>query len=313
MNHKILFACFIGFCVLSAMASDTTKTTRIVVDIQKSFREEYCACTGDSMQGNPRVVMAWKRKQNQTVATPLYQDALKRFMKLPDIKKPFLPCDVIAWMNKDKERQTAQERNVTRALLARQDSIDLAAELALNPASAYDFALIPFGLYRETLIELFTMHYPRTSLLNIGSYLYAQKVPWEGRLLTVAFYFNKQDRFYKYALESTNMPADSLNTSVRPYADIFDSVFTRKIGKPGQQGTVAFFDIKDNQLSLCDEWETDRYQVYSGLSRIAYRYYAKAVISSMALDDRKQHQGDKFIVTENGKERHYLSDGPIIP
>ncbi|MDD5672735.1 MAG: hypothetical protein PHC61_01105 [Chitinivibrionales bacterium] len=296
-----------------AWSTDTTKTTQVLIDIQKTIRDEYCACTGDVRQADFRVIMAWKKKQSFIMQSPQYTDALARYKKEFPAKLPVRPCDVIAWLDKEKERQTVAEKIIIRALLVKQDSIDLMAELAQNPVSPYDFGRLPFGLMQETFIELFALYYPGVPLLNTGRYLHAENVGWGPLSLTAAFYFNKAGRLYKYALESKGLPVDSLEFAVRPAAAVFDSVFTQRIGAPSRVGMVALFDIKDNLLSLRDEWEGGASTVFTGISRHNYTYYAKAVITNVALDDRKQKQGDKIIVTEAGKETHYLSDGPAIP
>jgi hypothetical protein len=279
---KCLFA-FASPLVFSwCFAAEQATETLFFDTLETAFRKQYVECTGDSLRVDIKYIFAWKEQLDEWAKSKECADLRADYKKNVDSAAVPSPCKLRAWALVNKSRQDSREHGVVNGILASDDSIEVEEALKAHPAGAFDFPGIPFGVSRNIFSYLFKKKYSY-GLLAKDAFLYVENMPWEGANYLTAFYFDKNDMFYKYEIETPGLPADSLNTVVRPTALHLASVFEQKLGAPRREYRVGYFDIKSKELSPLIKWDAADYSAIIGLSVFKYRYYAKAIVTDAKL------------------------------
>ena len=139
-----------------------------------------------------------------------------------------------------------------------------------------DFAGIPFGATRETVIE---------EVMKLGYEPYGQSGEGErvvipvfmfGELpVQVDFIFNKNDKFYSFEIRTGRVERARLNKSFEAVAYMSEQ-FTLKYGKPsGNPAIDETSALKESILNLYQQWFSQKVlNIYTGLVQKDGRYFA---------------------------------------
>jgi hypothetical protein len=254
--------------------------------LQATYQKEYVECTGDQGPQSIKYLVAWKDRLAEWTKSKDFAEQLADFKKCVDPSGAITPCKLRDWAARHKAEQDAKEHAVVNYVLENNDSIEAIESLGRNPASAFDFPGIPFGVSRNIFSYLFKRgHTGRLEAKD--AFFYVTDMPWGAGAYLTAFYFNKNDVFYKYEIETPGRPGDSLNTAVRPAASELISLFEQKLGPAGREYRVGYFDIKSKELSPLKKWDDADHVALIGLSAFKYRYYAKVVVANTRLSQEK--------------------------
>jgi hypothetical protein len=251
-----------------------------------TYQKEYVECTGDQGPQSVKYLVAWKERLDEWIKSKDFAEQLADFKKCVDSSGAITPCKLRDWAARHKTEQDAREHAVVNYVLENNDSIEAIESLGRNPASAFDFPGIPFGVSRNIFSYLFKRGHTG-GLEAKDAFFYVTDMPWGAGAYLTAFYFNKNDMFYKYEIETPGLPADSLNIAVRPAASILASLFEKKLGPAGREYHVGYFDIKSKELSPLKKWDDAEHVALIGLSVLKYRYYAKVVVANTRLSQEK--------------------------
>jgi hypothetical protein len=272
----------------AVLAVDDSKQATFFDSVEVRYRQEYQVCTGDMGPVTAKDLVQWKEDMNVLAMSKEYLDLLKEYRKV-DSSGNVLPCKVLAWNKKRKGQQSQHEDTLARELFAREELDNAQSEANSLAKSAYDSPGLPFGLSKKSFL-LLAKTVCRLAVNDMGSYIYVNDMQWGGRTFLTAFYFDKNGSLYRYEIEGTSVPADRLNSAVRPDADYIAQVLAGRFGASARRFSIGFFDIKNNVLCPYKTWDSPGFDVLVGLSMNKYRYYAKAVVT--AKDIRKPAAAD---------------------
>jgi hypothetical protein len=268
--------------IFRAMAIDESKQATFFDSVEVRYRQEYKACTGDMSFVPARDLIQWKEEMNALAVSKEYLALLKEYRKV-DSNENILPCKVLAWNAKRKEMQTAREDTLGRDLLAREEYENAVNEAKTCAKSAYDIPGLPFGITKRSFLLIFKNTFP-VEFNDQGQYIYVNDLMWGGRTFLTAFYFDKKTGlFNKYEIETPSVPANRLNSVVRPDADSLVHALAVRFGEPVRRFSIGFFDIKSGVLCPYKTWDSPGFDIFVGLSMNKYRYYAKAVVAAKDL------------------------------
>ncbi len=263
--------------VFSAFATNDAPQTAFFDSVQSAIERQYRHCTGSRSGLGPAALLEWKSMMDSLSKTPAYRDILRNYHSVYGNAANPLPCEVLAWNDSLKKSQTLREKADEEILLVGDEESDARREMDTLPKSPYDFASFPFGISKNAFFLLYKK-LCASPLVDMGGYGYDYGTVWGGRAFLTAFYFNKRGHLYKYEIESPALPANRLNTGVRPDAEYLAQVFEGKFGPASRRYIFGYFDIKSGILSPFKTWNIKGYSVYVGISEYQYRYYAKAVV-----------------------------------
>ncbi len=261
--------------------TDDESESAFFIDKEEALRQEYLECTNDSRRVDIKYVIEWKRKMEALKKTPKYAELLRDYKKATG-NNGASPCALMEWKARRKAVQDSAEQAIVDRILDNNEAADIAEGIKALPLSKFDFARIPFGVSKSAFTFLFANIF-NIALSEKETFLYAEAVPWNALPLLTAFFFDDENRFYKYEIESDALPADSVNKVVRPAADSLARVFERMFGTPTHSYRIGFFEIKSKELAIAWKWETPDYTAYIGFSELNYLYYAKAVVTNLKL------------------------------
>jgi hypothetical protein len=256
---------------------DEEPQSAFFADQETALRQEYLECTGDPQPVELKFIIDWKRRMDAWKETKECAELTRDYKKAFGPTASILPCKLLQWNERRKQTQDSVERALMAHILVDNESRDAAEELQALPSSPFDFSGIPFGISKASLEYLFTMKF-NTSLKEKDAFLYAENVQWNGTPFLTAFFFDDDNRLYKYEAQSDALPADSLNRSVRPAAHCLARALEQSLGPPVHRYGIGFYEIKSRELAVEEKWETAGYQAIVGLSVLNYQYYAKAVV-----------------------------------
>ena len=152
-----------------------------------------------------------------------------------------------------------------------------------------DFAGIPFGASRETVIE---------EVMKLGYEPYGQSGEGErvvipvfmfGELpVQVDFIFNKNDKFYSFEIRTGRVERARLNKSFEAVAYMSEQ-FTLKYGKPsGNPAIDETSALKESILNLYQQWFSQKVlNIYTGLVQKDGRYFAVGAVTHRKLATEK--------------------------
>ncbi|WP_407457137.1 hypothetical protein [Fibrobacter sp.] len=152
-----------------------------------------------------------------------------------------------------------------------------------------DFAGIPFGASRETVIE---------EVMKLGYEPYGQSGEGErvvipvfmfGELpVQVDFIFNKNDKFYSFEIRTGRVERARLNKSFEAVAYMSEQ-FTLKYGKPsGNPAIDESSTLKESLLNLYQQWFSQKVlNIYTALVQKDGRYFAVGSVTHRKLATEK--------------------------
>jgi len=249
---------------------------------------EYSSCWGDTAAIPLDSLVEWKIGLDEWISSATYDSAYKAYVKATGIMDSVVPCELYNWI-RHQHAGAARDRDdlvrlVERHNKAVDDSLTLARDLARHPSSPADFAGIPFGVTRKTFLIVFRKKFDARIMDDIAS-VRVEDFPWNGSLLTLAFRFDDRTRLYRYEIESSGFPPDSLDSHARILlAGLADEMASR-LGEPDRSCRIGMYDIVQGRLSPYRCWSRGPYTVYSGLGVYKYRYYAKVIVEKKHADD----------------------------
>lgn len=152
-----------------------------------------------------------------------------------------------------------------------------------------DFAGIPFGASRETVIE---------EVMKLGYEPYGQSGEGErvvipvfmfGELpVQVDFIFNKNDKFYSFEIRTGRVERARLGKSFEAVAYMSEQ-FTLKYGKPsGNPAIDETSSLKENLLNLYQQWFSVKLlNIYTALVQKDGRYFVVGSVTHRKLATEK--------------------------
>lgn len=284
--HKpmMLFLSFNFF--LTAM--DDTAGAGFYAQLEALLRADYTACTGDTAKIPLKKLIGWKHFIDSMVDRPEYPAIAKEYRaKTGRSAVTDRPCAVVAWkwIQDSVAAEAARRAEVQRRLDAaiRAESLAVVNEAARLPRLPCDFAAIPFGINQRSFLW-FARRLDIDTVVDAGRFLRSARVPVANRPFAAAFFFDARGSLYRYELEGTGFPAESLDRGARGDADLLAAYFERKIGAPPRQtNRVGRDEIKEDSLAICKVWSRPQWSVAVGLSTRRFRCYAKAVVMNAPL------------------------------
>ena len=170
-----------------------------------------------------------------------------------------------------------------------------------------DFAGIPFGASRETVIE---------EVMKLGYEPYGQSGEGErvvipvfmfGELpVQVDFIFNKNDKFYSFEIRTGRVERARLNKSFEAVAYMSEQ-FTLKYGKSsGNPAIDETSTLKENILNLYQQWFSVKVlNIYTALVQKDNRYFAVGSVTHRTLATEKNS-------SRNRKTEKAVSNQPVF-
>jgi len=286
--HPIFLSVIFTLCTSDhSLVYSSSVDTLFFKEIEKVLRTDYESCTGDSSRVPLKKVIIWKQSIDSITQLPEFTQILKEFYKDSTIAdENHSLCEIIKWY-RNKTLFLKKSDSISNALLKNKkkqtaDSLLTINELLKVQQSTCDYLNIPFGISKRGVVFLLqkagvTSFTDDTSLLHYTN-------PQDSVYNTIAFYFDKNDKYYKYEIESVTASLDSLDTFIRPFAGKLALYFESKIGLSAHQNNyIGRFDILQGKLSISKIWELQNITVCTGLATFNNRYYAKAVVTKSIL------------------------------
>ena len=170
-----------------------------------------------------------------------------------------------------------------------------------------DFAGIPFGASRETVIE---------EVMKLGYEPYGQSGEGErvvipvfmfGELpVQVDFIFNKNDKFYSFEIRTGGVERARLSKSFEAVAYMSEQ-FTLKYGKPsGNPAIDETSSLKENLLNLYQQWFSVKVlNIYTALVQKDGRYFVVGSVTHRKLATEKNSSASR-------KSEKAVSNQPVF-
>lgn len=229
-------------------------------ELKLQIIEDFKKCTNDTTVPELKYLLEWKNRIHLQAKTIEYQEILKEYMAVTGILENIMPCQVLSWHKSrisflDSHESKAKEQvigNSDRIV----DSIGYLNETLRNPPSKFDFEQIPFGFSKKYFLKKYNDAFGNSpvaydTVFITEHYLY-KETPF-----ILRFYFNKDQKFYAYDIESYAFSGNELNEKVRVAADLIKNKMIKNIGKPNVLNRIGFFDIKSNKPALYANWHNE--------------------------------------------------------
>lgn len=170
--------------------------------------------------------------------------------------------------------------------------------------SQNNFAGIPFGASRETVIEeMMKKGYEPYGQSGIGERVVIPVFMFGELPVQVDFIFNKNDKFYAFEIRTGRVEHARLSKTFEAVAYMSDQ-FTLKYGKPS--GTPAINEVsplKENVHNLYQEWfSVKTLDAYTAVILKGNRYYAVGSVTHRQLANEAEKQ----------RAREKASEAPVF-
>jgi len=252
--------------------------------LEALLRRDYTLCTGDESRVSRERLFRWKAHIDSMVMDRGYTEKLSGFIAATGIKAHEVrPCEPIVF----HERRSSRMREADSLFAAqsaareraRRDSLAVANELKKARPNPADILNISAGMSRPVVQTILARNDIRTVVTP--THLQADRVRFDGLTVTIAFYFDDNDRLIGYELETEALRANQLDGPVRQWAARLANIYEKRLGPPNTTNRVGFRDIKQGQLSIVTVWERgpSRPKVLIGLATHNHLYYAKVMVS----------------------------------
>ena len=282
-----IFISIIILLAVNAFSIDYEEQDTFFLGLEKELIKEYRTCTGDPTVITIDSLFRWKKIINLRTEMPDYKSIRQEFITHTGILIDFLPCQVLDWYRNRLMYGKSREDSLRHTLLIKADetvdSIRIFNELKNNPISKFDFEMIPFGLSKKVFQIIFNREFS-FSLIDMKNHFLAEHFYLKERPFFIKFFFNSNDRYYKYVIESYSFTGDSLDLAVRPQAIYLRETAERKIGPPDHLFRIGYFDIKSGTMSPYARWEKETHTVTIGIGLDKIRYYTKKTVESKNLN-----------------------------
>ncbi|MBD3347512.1 MAG: hypothetical protein GF401_20845 [Chitinivibrionales bacterium] len=271
---------FLGTTVLWGV--DESQDEQYIRKLENKYRTEYNKCTGDNRDVNLSIILMWKKQMNhwiKSVEYPVLRNAYRD--STGDTTTNILPCMVYHWRRalekQRKEKEAVRVRDSIRRENEIAESLMVARELKHNPLSPYDITGIPFGINRNAFIHLFKKYYSN-EIVDAPDCILVNDFTWGKKQLPTTFYFDNNNNYHRYEIETMHFPADSLDTVVRRDALYIADLMAEKLAPPQTVYRVGLFDIKKDHSAPYREWSDSTHRMVIYLATQMYLYNAKTVV-----------------------------------
>ncbi|MDR2579112.1 MAG: hypothetical protein LBC70_09965 [Chitinispirillales bacterium] len=252
--------------------------------LERMLRSDYMLCTGDSSRISRERLFRWRSQVDSTIMHGNYSEMFRMFVTTTGIKAHEVrPCEPIVFYER-VNRQIHETDSIISAQRAarekaREDSMRVVNELRRLRANPADILGIPAGMSRPAVQTILARNRIRTT--SAARHLQAERVMFDSLVVTIAFYFDEEDIYTGYEVETTAMNADQLDTTVRGWANQLARAYEKRLGPPSSRSRVSFRDIRQGRLSITTRWEKgeSRPRVLVGLATHNHLYYAKVMVS----------------------------------
>jgi hypothetical protein len=150
-----------------------------------------------------------------------------------------------------------------------------------NPPTG--FQTIPFGVDKASFVESFNS-ISNKRLEKSNNFMWVNDFELGEKKYTLWFFFNLNNKFYKYSFQSEEYSANLFDTDVKYEADYLSKIFQEKFGTPIKTFDPNFFDVKDGYETYYRKWGFKKQTVYVCLSTYEFKYSAKAFVSNDSLE-----------------------------
>jgi hypothetical protein len=277
----------------AAPTADTAKTLDAVFmekygrgaadSLTAIVKNDYLVCVGDPEKISRAQLFRWKSHIDSLVRDKGYPEKFKSFVAATGMKAHEVrPCEPIVFYEQ-LDRQIAEMDNIISAQRAAKekaykDSMTVAAELKDRKPGPADILGIPAGISKMALTLILAREKIKSK--TEPQYILADSVTIDGKKVAAAFYFDANDRYNAYELETAAVKASAVDTLVRRWADDFALSYERKTGKPPTAvNRVAFSEIRQGRLSITTKWDKQTPRVLVGLATDNNLYYAKVMVN----------------------------------
>jgi hypothetical protein len=246
-------------------------------------KNDYLICVGDPEKIGRSQLFRWKSRIDSLVRDKGYLEKFKSFVAATGMKAHEVrPCEPIVFYEQ-LDRQIAEMDDIISAQRAAKekgykDSMAIAAELKGRKSGPADILGIPAGISKAALKLILDREKIKSKTEQ--QYILADSVAIDGKRVAAAFYFDANDRYNAYELETAAVKASAVDTLVRRWADEFAMSYERKSGKPPTAvNRVAFSEIRQGRLSITSKWDKQVPKVIVGLATDNNMYYAKVMVN----------------------------------
>jgi len=248
------------------------------------IQSDYQKCVGDPARVSRDLLIRWKTGIDSLVMHPSYSERFKAYVAATGVKAHDVrPCEPIVFAERREREQRELDSTISAQRVAREraqsDSVTLIRELASLKPNPADILNIPAGISRTSLQAILARNNVRTK--SMPDYLQAERIKFGDLIVTIAFYFDKNNRYAGYEIETDALKAEQLDKTVRQWADRLITQYQEKLGPPNLVTRVSFRDIKQGRMSIIANWEKgpSRPKVLVGLATHDHLYYAKVMVS----------------------------------
>lgn len=247
------------------------------------IRNDYLKCTGDTTFIPIAQLVAWNNGIDSAVLNDKeYRKKFDSFVSATGIKAHDVrPCEPIVFFEKLEKQLREMDSivNVERARKekAAKDSALLANELGANRGRPVDILGIPAGISKKALKIILNDN--KIAYKNVNNMVQVDSVTIDSLLVTVAFYFDADEKYNGYEMETAALKAAELDKTVRGWADRFSNRYEKMLGPPTRKSRVGFHDIKPGRLSVTNRWNKDDAKTMVGLATHNNLYYAKVIVN----------------------------------
>jgi len=281
-------ACAAMLCVVHA--TDRKPTEDYFEALEQRFRREYRMCTGDSGDVDLNVVMLWKKELGRWLEGYDYKELVDSYVEATGTPRDsVVPCKAAVWQQRREHKRRHAVRARRADSLARREaeaeSLAVAKDLSVNPASPFCPPGIPFGVNRASVVWLLERN--DVQVLKEARYVLATDLPWDGHAFPTAFHFNGRGQFCRYEIEGMHYPADSVDTAVRRQASMLTGVFSERLGTPDSVHRVGLFDIGTAAPAPYREWHDGNRFLKIAFTTHRYLYNVRVAAVDSALVDRR--------------------------
>lgn len=161
----------------------------------------------------------------------------------------------------------------------------LVLSLHVQAQSQNNFAGIPFGSTRETVIEeMMKKGYEPYGQTGVGERVVIPVYMFGELPVQVDFIFNKNDKFYAFEIRTGRVERARLSKTFEAVAYMSDQ-FTLKYGKPsGAPAINEVSSLKENVHNLYQEWFSVKIlDAYTAVIQKGGRYYAVGSVTHRQL------------------------------
>lgn len=226
-------------------------------ELELQIIEDFKKCTNDTTVPELKYLLEWKDRIHLQTKTKEYQEILKEYMAVTGILDNIMPCQVLAWHKSRINFLDHHESKAAKQVIGNSDrivdSIGYLNEKLRNPSSKFDFEEIPFGFSKKYFLKKYNEKFGNSPVAYDTIFI-TEHYLYKDTPFILRFYFDENQRFYAYDIESYSYSGNDLNSKVRVASDLIKEKMIKNIGKPNVLNRIGFFDIKTNKPTLYAKW-----------------------------------------------------------